>query len=85
MRAQCWTGTGKTLGVSVNSESVRHVSSFGEMESRPQAAHPRQPGNKLMQVHLCKLKFSGCGCVAGVEMGAGVGWGDTPVLKTLQD
>lgn len=55
------------------------------MESRPQATHPRQFGNKVMQVHLCTLKFSGRGCVAGVGMGAGVGWGDTPVLKTLQD
>lgn len=84
-RAQCWTGTVRTLGVTVNSESARHVSSFGEMESRSQAAHPRQLRNKWMQVHLCKLKFSGRGCVAAVGMGTGVGWGDTPVLKTLQD
>jgi hypothetical protein len=31
---------------------------------------PRQLGNKLEKVHLCELKFPGCG---GVGVGMGVG------------
>lgn len=51
-------GTGKTLGVIVNSESVRHVSSFGEIKSRPQAAWKQTDagsfaGSEVLRAWLC--------------------------------